>query len=93
MRELILTALEFAIGFVPADWRAFAFTALAVVRQVDWEIGDERWNELSLVIASWLRDAMNASKEMDADLKRQLRVAAELYATRELRRLNLLQVV
>lgn len=93
MRELILTALEFAIGFVPSDWRAFAFTILVIVRQAEWDVGDGRWNELAAVVTSWLRDAMNASKEMDADLKKQLRMAAELYATRELRRLNLLQAV
>lgn len=91
MKSLILTALEFAIGFAPVAWRAFGLTILTAVRNTSWLEGDTRWDEVAKVVEAWLRDVLLARTETDGDLARQLRMAAELHATRELKRLNLLQ--
>ena len=91
MKSLIVTALEFAIGFAPVEWRAFGLTILTAVRTLPWLEEDLRWDEVAALVEAWLRDVMHARAETDGDLARQLRMAAELHATRELKRLNLLQ--
>jgi hypothetical protein len=91
VKSLIVTALEFAIGFAPQEWRAFAFTVLTAVRNSSWMEDDEQWVEVAKVVEGWLRDVMQARANTDSDLVRQMRMAAELYATRELQRLNMLE--
>lgn len=93
MKSLIVTALEFAIGFAPVEWRAFGLTILTSVRNTSWLESDTRWDDVARIVEAWLRDVMHAQANTDAELGRQLRMAAELHATRELKRMNLLQGV
>jgi hypothetical protein len=93
VKNLLLTALEFAVGFVPSDWRLFALTMLGAVRDANWDREDKRWDDVAKVVASWLRDVMQAGTLPDADVARRMRMASELTVTRELKRLNLLRGV
>ena len=93
MRALILTTLEFAAGFAPKDWRPFAFTMVAALRATAWPEGDSRWGELAGVVERWLRDVMAAMNAADAEVARHLRTATELFVTREMKRLGLLEGV
>lgn len=93
MRSLILTTLEFAVGFAPQDWRPFAFTMVSAVRATSWGADDERWKEFSALVEKWLRDVIAAAEAADERVARQARIATELFMTREMKRLGLLQAV
>jgi hypothetical protein len=93
MKELILAVLEFAKGLAPEAWRPFAGILINEFRQSGWLEDSEQWGDAAKVVTRWLRDVMAARGIADGDLARQARLAAELTATRELKRLNLLQGV
>jgi hypothetical protein len=91
MKRLLLTSLEFAVMFLKEEWRPFALMMLSGVRRTEWANEDTRWDELSVVIEKWLRDVIRAQSHTDGAILKQMRLAAEVAATRELRRLNVLR--
>lgn len=93
MKDLLLTTLHFVASFIPDSFRPFTMTLLDAFQHSGWLEEDKRWADAAAVVTRWMNDVQAAQTVPDKGLQQAARLAAELNATRELSRLNLLKAV